>query len=293
MSADGTASRPLISIIVATFDAASTLPKLLDSLRAQTFHKFEVVVIDGGSGDGTPDLLEMRASELAYWISEPDQGIYDAWNKALPHATGEWVLFLGADDCLWSPSVLQDAATRLSDLPSRFRIAYGQLHLVNDAGAIVDTWGVPWPIARTKLASVMPLPNAATFYRRKIFHDLGPFDTTFTIAGDYEFALRELLNNDAYFLGELVVAGMGIGGVSTSPKSTWRMIRESLEAQRRHGTIALPPWLPTEALIPLGYLRYQLNTLKPRVRRYLSRILGRRVEERIVEAYRVFRGRVP
>ena len=89
---------PRISVVIAVYNGAQTIQRALDSIFEQTYRDLEVVVIDGGSTDGTQAILEHNASQIAYWVSEPDRGVYNAWNKALDHVTGDWVCFLGADD---------------------------------------------------------------------------------------------------------------------------------------------------------------------------------------------------
>ncbi|MCZ7592848.1 MAG: glycosyltransferase [Kiritimatiellae bacterium] len=98
MSADIPSSRPLISIITVTRNAARDLPGCLDSVAAQTDVPYEHWVVDGGSTDGTLELLASRNDPRIRWISEPDRGIYDAMNKAVRLARGQWIYFLGSDD---------------------------------------------------------------------------------------------------------------------------------------------------------------------------------------------------
>jgi glycosyltransferase involved in cell wall biosynthesis len=98
---------PLITFVLAIFNASKTLTQCLNSVAQQSCKDFELVVIDGGSTDGSVEILRSQASHFAYWTSEPDRGVYDAWNKALQHARGEWICFLGADDYLWSSDVVQ------------------------------------------------------------------------------------------------------------------------------------------------------------------------------------------
>lgn len=95
-------NRPLVSFVIAVHNAARRLQRCFDSIYRQSFGAWEIVVVDGGSIDGTKDILKCNSDRIAFWVSEPDQGIYDAWNKALNHCTGEWVHFLGADDYLWN-----------------------------------------------------------------------------------------------------------------------------------------------------------------------------------------------
>ena len=96
-----------VSIITSVYNAASTLEGCLLSVRNQSYHDVEHIVIDGGSTDGSVELIQRHSSQLAYWISEPDGGISDAWNKGLSAATGEWIAFLGADDVLLPDALSQ------------------------------------------------------------------------------------------------------------------------------------------------------------------------------------------
>jgi glycosyltransferase involved in cell wall biosynthesis len=96
------------SIIIATLNSAGCLRNCLDSIAAQTCLDYETLVVDGGSTDGTQAIVSHFAPRLAWFVSEPDGGIYEAWNKALLHARGEWICFPGADDALWDERVLGD-----------------------------------------------------------------------------------------------------------------------------------------------------------------------------------------
>ena len=99
---------PKVSFVTVNRNQATGLAKTLDSVRAQTFRDFEHIVIDGGSTDGSADLLRVRADGLAYWVSEPDNGIYNAMNKGLQRASGRWVLFLNGGDRLADHSTLAE-----------------------------------------------------------------------------------------------------------------------------------------------------------------------------------------
>ncbi len=89
---------PLVTVITATWNAAATLPECLASVEAQDYPNVEHLVMDGASRDNTVDILRKHAGKRMRWVSEPDRGIYDAWNKGLRLAQGEWIAFLGADD---------------------------------------------------------------------------------------------------------------------------------------------------------------------------------------------------
>lgn len=94
-------STPIISIVIVTYNAASTLQQSLDSIYSQQYPSLKIIIIDGNSTDGTVDIIKANLNKIYYWKSEPDTGIYDAMNKALKQLSGEWVYFLGSDDELY------------------------------------------------------------------------------------------------------------------------------------------------------------------------------------------------
>ena len=91
-----------ISIIIATFNASATIKRCLDSIVPQLTEECELVIIDGGSKDSTNEIIDSYGDKIAIHVSEPDKGIYDAWNKGIRLSSGEWVAFIGADDVLLS-----------------------------------------------------------------------------------------------------------------------------------------------------------------------------------------------
>src|SRR5689334_8453362 len=125
---------PLVSIITATLNAERGLPYTIASLEAQRGASFEWLVVDGASTDGTRALLERHASLIAWWASEPDAGVYDAWNRGCAHARGEWLLFHGAGDELVAPDTLASFSRHLAGAHPRHDLVYGRLRHISEAG---------------------------------------------------------------------------------------------------------------------------------------------------------------
>jgi len=146
-------------VIVAVFNGAATLQQCIDSVAQQTYPNKELIIIDGGSRDGTVDLLEANREQIRYWISEPDRGIYNAWNKGLARAKGEWICFLGADDYFWDARVLERLAGQLEKLPPDIRVAYGQIMMVNSDGTSLYPVGEPWEKIKGRFKQVMFIPQ--------------------------------------------------------------------------------------------------------------------------------------
>jgi glycosyltransferase involved in cell wall biosynthesis len=174
-------TNPLVSIIVVTYNAAGVLAACLDSIFAQTFTAYEVVVIDGGSQDGTIDIINTYNEKLGYWVSEKDEGIYDAMNKGIGASRGEWILFLGADDVLYSENVLHDVYK--SQSLENIAFLYGEIKL-KSSGKIYGG-------SRTYSQLVEKnISHQAIFYRKQLFDRVGYFNTRYKVLADYELNLR-------------------------------------------------------------------------------------------------------
>lgn len=228
-------TRPLFSIIVAVYNGAKDLPRCLQSIENQTFANRQLVVMDGGSTDGTVEIINKNKHLIDYWKSESDRGLYHAWNKALEHAQGDWICFLGADDRLLGTDALERMAVPLKTAYPRYRVVYGKVDYVNERGLVLDTKGTPWNHARGNFFSEMTLPHQGVLHHRTLFEEHGCFDESFRIAGDYEFLLRELKTRDALFVPEVRFASMQVGGMSSSPKGAEACLKEFARAREKHG----------------------------------------------------------
>jgi glycosyltransferase involved in cell wall biosynthesis len=266
-------TRPYVSVVIAVRNGAATLQRCLDSLFEQAFEAWEVIVIDGGSSDGTQQVIERNASRIHYSVSEPDRGIYHAWNKALPVARGAWLCFLGADDQLHLPDVLQRIAGRLMAAEGSFRVVYGSVNVVDWSGRVLSTVGQPWPVVRSDFLDHMAVPHQAVFHHRSLFERNGRFDERYRISGDYELLLRELVDHDALFVPDLIVADMGSGGLSDRPETSFTLAREFHRARRTHGLTR-----QSELLSPALW--------RLRSRAWLSQAFGPGVTDSVVGAYR-------
>lgn len=226
---------PVITVIVSVYNGVSTLQQCIDSVCNQTYAYKELIVIDGGSTDGSVELIKANCHQIAYSISEPDNGIYGAWNKGLAYATGDWICFIGSDDFLWSDDVFHRIASKLVDLPEHFKVAYGQIMLLNNVGDALYRMGIPWEQVKARFKQLMSLPHPAVLHRRSLFAEHGNFDESYRIAGDYEMLLRELITKDAFFVPDIVVTGMRQGGISSNPINNVRALNEVRAAQRKNG----------------------------------------------------------
>jgi glycosyltransferase involved in cell wall biosynthesis len=272
-----TAILPSISTVIAVRNGALTVERTLNSLFEQRYERLEIVVMDGASTDGTPEILARHSSRIAFWHSEPDRGIYDAWNKALAHVSGDWVFFLGADDRMHAPDVLRRLAPTLAAAADHSRVVYGAIDIVDPDGRSTR-FGEPWSIAGPAFRMGLMLPHAATFHHRSLFEQRGLFDSTYQIAGDYELLLRELLDHDAVSVPGLIVADVAGGGISDRPETDGRRAREKHRARRQHGLTVSPEWRSPEVL-------------KAVTRAWVARTFGVRTMAHLRDMSRRMRGR--
>jgi len=273
------ARMPLITIVIATRNAALTLPACLDSIAAQTFRDWEVVVMDGASTDGTADIITARRDVVSASRSEPDTGIYAAWNKALALARGEWVCMLGADDRLSDAGALERLAPPLrSALPS-WRVVYSRNRMLDAQGRAAEVLGEPWEGFKSRFRSYACLPHQGLMHHRALFEAHGKFDERFALAADYEFLLRELRHRDALFVPEVTV-DVALGGRSTSPENFLLLLRETRQALRMHDLA--PPRLRWSYWVACAWLYVRLRAL-----------VGDRAARRMADAYRLVTLRGP
>jgi glycosyltransferase involved in cell wall biosynthesis len=269
---------PRVSVLVAVFNGAKTLQRCIDSVAGQTYPDRELIVIDGGSRDGTREILERNTSKIAYWVSEPDHGVSHAWNKGLERARGDWICFLGADDYLWAPDVLERLAPALKRAYPPTRVVYGRVAIVNERGGEIIRAGEDWRTAGARLTDIMSLAHPGLMHHRSLFDAHGRFDESFRIAGDYELLLRELPRGGALFAPDIVVAGMQQGGISTAPSGSLAMMREMRRAQVVRGYAK-----PSK--------RWIAAYVKSWLRVWMWRVLGGRIAPYVFDLLRLLNGK--
>lgn len=209
-----------ISIVTACFNAAATLPSTLESVAAQTWRDFEHVIVDGGSTDGTLDVVAAWTRHPVHLVRGPDRGIYDAMNKGIAASTGDVIGFLNADDRYADADALRAIAEALADDAPDF--VHGDLVFVDPAQRrVLRYWkGAPFDHARFALGF---LPAHPTLYvRRAAFEATGPFSLAYGTAGDVEWMIRLLARpalRSVYI--PRVLVEMNAGGVSNATWGAW------------------------------------------------------------------------
>ncbi len=230
------ADLPTITVVTPCLNAAATLPEALESVREQGYPRLEHVVVDGGSTDGTLELLE--AAPGVRYVSEPDRGLYHAMNKGVRMATGEVIGWLNADD-RYRPGALEAVGRAFARDPEA-RWATGRCRIVDGEGREIRRWVTAYKNAFLRRWS-FPLyltqnfvSAPATFMRREAFEAVGLFDESYRISGDYDLYLRLGRRFDPLIVDrELADFRMVEGTLSMSGFET--QFREHAEQARRHG----------------------------------------------------------
>ena len=233
------------SIITICYNNAKELKTAIESVLGQTYDDIEYIIVDGGSSDGTQDLVKSYGERISKFISEPDKGIYDALNKGLNLASGDFIGFMHSDDIYSHNSVISNVARELKD--NNAKSLYGDLQYVdkNDTSIIKRFWQ-SGDYNKDKLKKGWMPPHPALFLHKDIYQlaklPSGEyFDTSLKIAADYDFMMR-ILNKYSIkpvYLPEVLVK-MRVGG--TSNRNLKALILKSKEdrlVMRRNG---LNPW---------------------------------------------------
>lgn len=235
-----TAAPPRLSVVTVVRNAVGTVADTIDSVLAQTYPAVQHVVVDGASTDGTVDVLRRYGARLPEWTSEPDAGISDAFNKGLRRCTGDYILFLSADDAFAAPTVVAEmmaAAERLG----RPDVVYGDCLMVDrDTGAFL--WRVPNDPATVSVQKGRAQPHPSTFMHRRYFERFGEFDLSYRVAMDLELFLRGIPIVGTTHV-PIAVARVRTGGMSMVHATTG--YAEAIRALDAHGSFRTPlgPWL--------------------------------------------------
>ena len=231
-------SKPPISIITVSFQAAATIDKTLDSVRIQKTEGLEHLVQDGGSTDSTEDIV--KSYPHARFIGETDSGIYDGLNKAIQNASGDIIGLLNADDFYLHESVISQVLAVFNETPDLLGV-YGDLQYVRaeDTKRVVRHWSAG-TFSSNKLRRGWMPPHPTLFLRREVYENVGLFDTRYAISADYDFMIRVFKQyGDKIEYLPSVLIGMRMGGVSNANlRSLLRKTREDLTIARRAGFFA-------------------------------------------------------
>ena len=219
-----------VSIITAVFNNKSCIEACLQSVLGQTHQNKEHIVVDGGSSDGTVDVIRKYGDRISIWISGPDKGIYDALNKGLGMATGDVIGILHSDDLYAKGDVIETVVSRMKDCNKD--VCYGDLLYVerHDTDKVIRYWK-SGPYREGLFEKGWMPPHPTFIVKRELYERYGRFNADFRISADYELMLRFMVRHkvSSHYISEVLVK-MRTGGASN--KSLTNLLTKTAEDYR-------------------------------------------------------------
>ena len=227
-----------------------TIEKTLLSVANQSYEDIEHIIVDGNSKDNTIDICKSY-SHISKILSEPDKGVYDAFNKGIKLATGDVIGFLNADDTFYNENSIQDIVDAFSN--NETDIVYGNLDYVNEESKVIRNW-ISRPYEKGLLKKAWKTAHPGFYCKKEVYDRLGGYNDSFKIAGDFELCIRFLEINQvpSFYLNKKLVK-MLVGGISNSGlKSKWIIFKEDLRAFKINNI----------SVNPVLFFLYKLKKLK-------------------------------
>lgn len=270
------ASKPKISIITSVYNNHDSIGRAIESVLRQTYDNLEYIVVDGKSTDRTWETVQSFLNDSSFnhtitkAVSEKDNGLYDGLNKGIRMATGDYIGFVHADDCLYDDNVLADVAQKLQETDCDLLYGDGVFVDVKDHKSVVRNWrGGRYSKAAVRRAW-LPL-HPTVFIKREIYEKYGVYDTSLHIAGDTDLLFRMLLKYDLRVARlRRYIIRMTMGGVSTSVRKTGKKWEEDRLVLQRYGLPRYVLWFKIIRKIPqcifqIGFYKYVLDRILRKV----------------------------
>jgi glycosyltransferase involved in cell wall biosynthesis len=179
---------PLVSIVTPSFNQARFLETTIQSVLSQSYPRLEYIIVDGGSTDGSLEIIKKYSDRLAWWVSEKDKGQTDAINKGFAHAKGDILAWLNSDDA-YLPDAVASAVPFFQKYPG-LGLLYGDTNFINEAGQIIGKFGAAQTNIHLLRQGYVHIPQQASFFRGDLWRSVGPLDPTFYFAMDYDLWVR-------------------------------------------------------------------------------------------------------
>jgi glycosyltransferase involved in cell wall biosynthesis len=216
-----------ISIITVCCNSAETLEKTILSVDNQTYDDIEYIIVDGNSKDNTLGIIRKHQDKISKWLSEADQGLYDAMNKGISMATGDLVGILNSDDTFNSNFVIEEVAKFHKH--NSIEASVGDIIQHKKNGKIVRLYSSKyWSPEKLKIGYMPPHPSI--FFKRELFCKYGKYNLGFKIGADYELITRFFLKNSIIFkYSGIITTDMLVGGLSSSGSSSYQLITTEIQ----------------------------------------------------------------
>jgi len=216
-----------ISIITVCYNSVRTIEQTIQSVIHQSYNNIEYIIIDGGSTDGTLDIIRKYESKIAYWISEPDQGIYDAMNKGIQVATGDVIGIINSDDW-YMPDIFPKIVNCFQQ--NDISVLYGNIWAYYEKYNLYRKFTSPGSL--DNLRCYMMIHHPSVFVRRIMYEMYGRFECRYQVTADYDFLLRLYEHRVRFFYLQEDIAVFRMGGISNI--SGWRTMIDQRNVALEH-----------------------------------------------------------
>jgi glycosyltransferase involved in cell wall biosynthesis len=179
---------PTVSIVTPSFNQAQFLDETIRSVLEQDYPNIEYIIVDGGSTDGSLDIIKRYSNQIAFWISEPDKGQTDAINKGFASATGDIMAWLNSDDT-YEPNAISGAVTFLQK-NTEVGMVYGDANFIDSEGQVIGQFNTQQTSLKRLQRGGVYIPQQSAFWRAELWHQVGPLDPSFYFAMDYDLWVR-------------------------------------------------------------------------------------------------------
>lgn len=221
-----------VSVITAVYNGKEFLEETIQSVLGQSYRNVEYIIIDGGSTDGTQDIIRAHEAHLAYWVSERDAGIYDAMNKGIAKASGELIGILNCGD-RYLPSTLEKVVSAAQAEGSDCIITSHVRRFSRSSDTTFVNRRFPEGLRNAHIA--MPINHPSTFVSAEVYRNIGGFSLKYRIVADSEFILRAYRRGIRFVYLDEIIAEMELGGVSEQWDSIGRRAKEHFRIRAEHG----------------------------------------------------------
>ena len=256
-----------VSIITVSYNSAETILDTIESVQDQTYPHIEYVVVDGGSTDGTVDILKENDGVIDDWVSEPDEGIYDAMNKGIQMSTGDIIGILNSDD--WYEPEAVEIAVRVFEEHDDVDLVHGTMNVWTEENDLHAQYG---PKSHISPDLVSPFHHPTCFVRRSVYDDLGAFALDLPTAADYDFMLRFMRSGREDMYVDRVLTNFRHGGVTSQyTYSLYDQIWRTLRRNERSWLASCSALLFRGMRDSASYVidQFSLHGIRKHIRRYV------------------------